>query len=147
MRGLAAGMSIHRIMMGQARDSSEDHRYEVLLSGAEDGGENAIELLRKLADGECTLVQAVKALGSQEAYDRLRLEGGEKIRKDPVYVMVDAEGRVGGLVMKSITTLRNAASLWQDQWDEVPAEARRKIRKEWLELVASMPPEIKSFKA
>jgi hypothetical protein len=136
---VAEGMSLNRLMLGQVKDGTEDHRYNELVSGAEEGRERAEVLLAAVAEGKYTLAQAVKALGSQEAYDRLRQEGGEKVRRDPVYLDLDAEtGELCGLMPKSLVTIRNAFH----HWEELPAPARRKVRELWLEVVVMMPREL-----
>jgi hypothetical protein len=146
LREVADGMSLNRLLLGTTKVSTDEHRYDELISADEEGRQRASELLQGVADGRYTLVQAVKALGSLETYDRLKAEGGEKIRKDPVYVAIDEEGKVGGLVMKSLVTLMNAATSYQDRWDEVPNKAKVEIRTAWLEVQAKLPEEIKSYK-
>ena len=141
LKQIAQGMSLNRLMLGTSKASTEDHRYDELISADEEGRTRAADLLQGVADGKYTLVQAVRALGSQEAYDRLRLEGGEKVRKDPVYLKMDGEtGALGGLFVSSMTTLRNTFQ----HWDETPAPARKKARDLWLDVVTAMPSELKN---
>jgi hypothetical protein len=139
LRKVADGMSLSRLMLGQVRDCTEDHRYEVLLSGSEDGSPNATALLLGVADGRYTLAQAVKALGSQDAYDKLRAEGGDKIRKDPVYLAFDGiEKKAVGLIPKAFTTLHNGFL----QWDTYDPDARAEMRRHWIEVIKSTPKEL-----
>lgn len=141
LKTVAQGMSLNRLMLGTSQASTEDHRYDELISAEEEGRSRAADLLQGVADGRYTLVQAVRALGSQEAYDRLRLEGGEKVRKDPVYLTMNGEtGELEGLFVKSATTLRNTFQ----HWEETPAPARKKARELWLEVVSSMPSDLKN---
>lgn len=145
-RKLADGMSLSRLMVGQEKSSTEDQRYEELLTASEEGRERAVQLLRDVAEGKYTLVQAARALGSLEAYDKLRAEGGEKVRTDPVYIAIDDKGKVGGLVMKSLTTILNATKIYEGKWDDIPPQAKTAIRIAWLEVQSKLPEEIKSFK-
>lgn len=139
MRTLAAGMSLSRLLLGQVQDSTEEHRYEVLLSGDEDGSQHAAELLAGVAEGRYTLAQAVKALGSKEAYDKLRQEGGEKVRKDPVYLDFDPIAkRPVGLIPKAFTTLHNGFQ----HWENYDPDARHEMRRQWHEVVKTMPREL-----
>ena len=139
LRQLSAGMSLSRLMIGQNKDSTEDHRYEVLLSGDEDGSARAAALLADVAEGRYSLAAAVKALGSQEAYDRLRAEGGEKIRKDPVYLDYDPIGKHAvGLIPKAFVTLCNGFA----KWDGYDPDARREMSRHFLEVVKSAPREL-----
>ena len=141
LKKIAQGMSLNRLMLGTSKASTEDHRYDELISADEEGRTRAADLLQGVADGKYTLVQAVRALGSQEAYDRLRLEGGEKVRKDPVYLSMDGvTGKVGGLFVTSLTTLRNTFQ----HWDETPAPARKMARDLWLEVVTTLPSDLKN---
>jgi hypothetical protein len=141
LKKIAQGMSLNRLMLGTSKESTEDHRYDELISADEEGRTRAADLLQGVADGKYTLVQAVRALGSQETYDRLRLEGGEKVRKDPVYLSMDgATGKVSGLFVTSLTTLRNTFQ----HWDETPAPARKMARDLWLEVVTTLPSDLKN---
>lgn len=138
--GIAQGMSLNRLMLGTSSASTEDHRYDELLSASEEGRQRGTDLLEGVAGGKYTLVQAARALGSLEAYDKLRSQGGEKVRKDPVYLTMDgATGYLDGLFVKSLTTLRNTFA----HWDETPAPARKKARELWLEVIDAMPADLK----
>lgn len=141
LKKIAQGMSLNRLMLGNSKPSTEEHRYDELLTADEEGRGRAADLLAGVAEGKYTLVQAVRALGSQEAYDRLRAEGGEKVRKDPVYLKMDGEtGQIGGLFVTSLTTLRNTFQ----HWDDTPPVARKKARELWLEVVTAMPSDLKN---
>jgi hypothetical protein len=141
LKKIAQGMSLNRLMLGNSKPSTEEHRYDELLTADEEGRGRAADLLAGVAEGKYTLVQAVRALGSQEAYDRLRAEGGVKVRKDPVYLKMDGEtGQIGGLFVTSLTTLRNTFS----HWDDTPPVARKKARELWLEVVTAMPSDLKN---
>lgn len=138
---VAEGMSLNRLMLGTYKASTEEHRYDELLRADEEGRERATLLLQGIADGKYTLVQAVRALGSLEAYDTLRSGGGEKVRKDPVYLSMDgATGHLDGLFVKSLTTLRNTFV----HWEETPAPARKKARELWLDVIDAMPADLKN---
>lgn len=141
LRGIAQGMSLSRLMLGTSKASTEEHRYDELLSADEEGRARATDLLAGVAEGKYTLVAACRALGSQEAYDTLRAEGAEKVRRDPVYLKMDGEtGTLGGLFVKSLTTLRNTFH----HWEETPAPARRAARVLWLEVVTCLPGDLKN---
>lgn len=139
LKEIAQGMSLNRLMLGRPKNGTDTGRMDELLCGEEEGRTRAIELLEAVDTGKYTLAQAVKALGSQEAYDRLRADGGEKIRKDPVYLSVDGRtGDIGGLVPRALKTLKNA---WE-KWDETPEPARKAVRRLWLEVVTTMPADL-----
>jgi len=141
LKKVSQGMSLNRLMLGNSKQSTEEHRYDELLSADEEGRGRAADLLQGVAEGRFTLVQAVRALGSQEAYDKLRAEGGEKVRRDPVYLKMDGEtGAIGGLFVSSLTTLRNTFQHWED----TPAPARKKARELWLDVVTSLPSDLKN---
>jgi hypothetical protein len=139
MREIAAGMSLSRLLLGTMKASTEEHRYDELLSADEEGRNRATELLQSVAEGRYTLAQAVKALGSQEAYDKLRQSGSEKIRKDPVYLDFDPIAkRSVGLIPKAFTTLHNGFQ----QWDSYDADARHEMRRQWVEVIKTAPREL-----
>lgn len=141
LKKVSQGMSLNRLMLGNSKQSTEEHRYDELLSADEEGRGRAADLLQGVAEGRFTLVQAVRALGSQEAYDKLRAEGGEKVRRDPVYLKMDGEtGAIGGLFVSSLTTLRNTFQ----HWDDTPAPARKAARALWLDVVTSLPSDLKN---
>jgi hypothetical protein len=141
LKSIAQGMSLNRLMLGTSQASTEEHRYDELISADEEGRGRAADLLAGVASGKYTLVQAVRALGSQEAYDRLRAEGGEKVRKDPVYLTMNGDtGKVGGLFVNSLVTLKNTFS----HWDDTPPAARKKARELWLDVVAEMPADLRN---
>jgi hypothetical protein len=141
LKKIAQGMSLNRLMLGNSAPSTEEHRFDELISADEEGRQRASELLTGVATGKYTLVQAVRALGSLEAYDKLRAEGGDKVRTDPVYLKMDGEtGALGGLFVTSLTTLRNTFL----HWDECPDAAKRKARELWLDVVMSLPADLKN---
>ena len=132
----AQGMGLNRLILGTERESTEVQRLSDLTDAVEEGRQRAIELMQAVEDGKYTLSQAIRALGSQEAYDRLRQEGGEKVRKDPVYLDIDPKtGELTGLVPKSLKTISNAF----ERWDHLPAPARSKVRDLWLAVVTQTP--------
>lgn len=139
LREVAAGMSLNRLLLGTAKASTEEHRYDELLSADEEGRAAATELLQGVAEGRYTLVQAVKALGSREAYEKLRSEGKEKIRKDPVYLDFDPIAkRPVGLIPKAFTTLHNGFQ----QWDSYDPDARAEMSRQWREVIKTAPREL-----
>ena len=141
LKEISQGMSLNRLMLGTSKASTEEHRYDELISADEEGRQRATDLLAGVAEGKYTLVAACRALGSQEAYDKLRAEGAEKVRRDPVYLMMNGEtGQIGGLFVNSLTTLRNTFL----HWEETPAPARKKARELWLEVVTSLPSDLKN---
>ena len=141
IRAIARGMSIQRLMLGTSKASTEEHRYDELISAEEEGRTRAADLLAGVAEGKYTLVQAVRALGSQETYDKLRAEGAEKVRRDPIYLAMDGQtGQLGGLFITSLTTLRNTFQ----HWEETPAPARKAARELWLGVVATLPSDLRN---
>jgi hypothetical protein len=141
LKTISQGMSLNRLMLGTSQASTEEHRYDELITADEEGRQRATDLLAGVSAGKYTLVAACKALGSQEAYDKLRSEGAEKVRRDPVYLKMDGEtGQIGGLFVTSLTTLRNTFQ----HWDDTPAPARKKARELWLEVVTSLPSDLKN---
>jgi hypothetical protein len=136
---IAGKMSLRRLVLGSQKDGTEDQRQEHLIAAAENGQERAEHLLDGVASGKYTLVQAVRALGSQEAYDRLKAEGGEKVRKDPVYLEYDFVGKCAtGLMPKALTTLSNGFKGWQS-YDE---DAKERLKADWIAVVKDIPSEL-----
>lgn len=136
---VAQGMSLSRLLLGAAKESTEDHRYSELLDADEEGRERASVLLQGVAEGKYTLVQAVRSLGSQEAYDELRKGGGEKVRKDPVYLDYDpVSKRSTGLIPKAFVTLSNGFTGWEDY----DTDARSEMKAMWLAVVKAAPREL-----
>lgn len=136
---LSEGMSVNRLLLGAQQGQTDVARLNDLIGAVEGGSDRAEALVQSVEDGQYTLAQAVRALGSQEAYDKLRREGGEKMRHDPVYL--DLDGRTGecvGLLPKSIATIANGFAKWRT----LPEPARKKLRGLWQELVAVMPEEL-----
>jgi len=139
LQEVAQGMSLNRLLLGTSKASTEEHRYDELLSADEEGRQRAAELLQGVADGRYTLVQAVKALGSLEAYDKLKAEGGEKNRRDPVYLDFDPVSKKPvGLIPKAFTTLHNGFQ----QWDSFDPDARSGMKALWKEVIKSTPKDL-----
>ena len=129
----ASKMSLRRLVIGCNTTNSEDQRQEALIAMAEDGHEIADDVLDQIANGKMTLVQAMRAAAGAIATR-------EKARKDPQYLTMDGRtGEIGGLYVKSLTTLTNAFQ----QWDDLPVPARAKARNLWLSLIALLPGELR----
>lgn len=136
---VANGMSLSRLLLGTSKASTEEHRYDELLTADEEGRSRASELLQGVAEGRYTLVQAVKALGSMEAYDKLKAEGGDKVRKDPVYLDYDPiSKRPVGLLPKAFTTIHNGFQTW----NSYDSDARSGMKALWKEVLKSAPTEL-----
>jgi len=131
-------MTLNRLVLGASKGGSDLHRISEMTDAVEEGRLRAVELMEAVELGRYTLAQAVKALGSQEAYDRLREEGREKIRKDPMYLDMDNKKQLKGLIPRALTTLRNGF----EKWEELPPPARGKVRALWLEVIAVLPDEM-----
>ena len=132
IREQAGKMSLRRLVIGCNKVNSEDQRQEALIAMAEDGSDIAEAILDKIANGEMTLVQAMRAAAGAIATR-------DKERRDPQYLTMDGRtGELGGLYVKSLTTLTNAFA----KWDDLPAPARAKARTLWLELVSSLPSDL-----
>lgn len=139
LEGVAEGMSLNRLLLGTYKARTEEHRYDELLTADEQGRTRARDLLEAVAEGKYTLAQAVKALGSQEAYDRLKAEGGEKVRRDPVYLDYDfVRKEPKGLVPAALKTLRRGFDGWAG-YDET---ARTQTRGMWREVLKAAPAEL-----
>lgn len=126
------GMSIRRLMLGSAATSDES-RLDNLITEAEAGDKAAEEMLDRVAKGELTLVQAIRAAAGAAATKN-------KQRLDPVYL--DIDGRTGeprGLFVKSLVTLTNTFA----RWDHLPEAAREKARAAWKEAVAKLPKDLR----
>ncbi len=129
----ASKMSLRRLVIGCNTTNSEDQRQEMLIAMAEDGHEIADDVLDQIANGKMTLVQAIRAAAGAIATR-------EKARKDPQYLTMDGRtGEIGGLYVKSLTTLTNAF----EKWEDLPVPARSKARNLWLSLIAVLPGELR----
>jgi hypothetical protein len=133
LRAASAGMSLRRLMLGMTKEGSDDHRYDELIDHAEQGNVSAEEILERLANGELTLVQAIRAFAGHEAT-------AGKTRADPVYLTIDgSSGEPRGLFFKSITTLGNTFA----QWAALDTPAKSAAREAWKALVANLPKELR----
>lgn len=128
----AATTSLRRLMLGSTA-TGEESRMDSLIDASEQGDTIADEILEKIAAGELTLVQAIRAKAGASA-----TKGKE--RHDPVYLDLDGEsGECKGLFPKALITLNNTFSRWNDL-DET---ARHKAKAAWKALVANLPKELK----
>jgi hypothetical protein len=128
----AEGMSLRRLLVGPAA-TGEESRMDSLITAAEAGDAAAEEMLDRVARGELTLVQAIRAAGGASTTR-------DKARHDPVYL--DIDGRTGhpiGLVPKCLVTLSNAFA----RWDTLDETARREMRASWKALVGNLPRELR----
>ncbi|MDP3851984.1 MAG: hypothetical protein Q8Q59_15890 [Luteolibacter sp.] len=125
------GMSLRRLLIGSAATSDES-RLDSLISAAESGDPNADAILDRVAKGEFTLVQAIRALGGSVTKN--------KERHDPVYLDIDGgTGRLTGLFPKCIITLGNTFA----RWDDLDESARNEAKKAWKALVINIPKELR----
>lgn len=126
------GMSLRRLLVG-ASATSDESRMDNLITAEEAGDAAAAEMLDRVAKGEITLVQAVRAAGGAAATR-------DKARHDPIYL--DIDGRTGqpiGLVPKCLITLSNAFA----RWDSLDETARQGMRASWKALVGNLPRELR----
>lgn len=126
------GMSLRRLLIGSSATSDES-RMDSLITAAEAGDHHATAVLEKVASGELTLVQAIRAAAGAAATK-------DKQRHDPVYLDIDGTtGQLKGLFPKCIVTLANTFNRWEDL-DEA---ARNEAKKAWKTLVISIPKELR----
>jgi hypothetical protein len=129
-------MSLRRLVIGCSASNSEDQRQDELITRAEAGDITAEEALERIASGELTLVQAMRAAAGA-------LATKDKNRKDPVYLDFDAETkRATGLLPKALITLQNGFKAW----DSYSTAARRALRDEWQATRLAMPDDLFSKK-
>lgn len=132
LEAAAAGMSIRRLTIG-APAAGDEARLDALIQRTEAGDPHAEEMLDKVAKGELTLVQAIRAQAGATATK-------EKARKDPVYL--DLSGTTGepiGLFPKCLITLANTF----DRWDRLDEDARRAAKSAWKATIAKLPKELR----
>lgn len=128
----ATTTSLRRLMIG-ASARSDEARMDELIDASEQGDPLADAILEKVAAGELTLVQAIRAKAGQAA-----TKGKE--RRDPVYLDIDgATGQPRGLFVKSLVTISNTF----DHWSDLDETARLKAKAAWKELVAKLPKELR----
>ena len=132
LEAAANGMSIRRLTIG-APAAGDEARLDALIERTEAGDPHAEEMLDKVAKGELTLVQAIRAQAGATATK-------EKSRKDPVYL--DLSGTTGepiGLFPKCLITLANTF----DRWDRLDEDARRAAKSAWKATIAKLPKELR----
>ena len=127
------GISLRRLTLGSADSSSDEARLDKLITASEDGDKIAEEYLEKIAAGEMTLVQAIRAQAGAVATK-------DKTRKDPVYLDIDGTtGQPVGLFPKCLITLSRAFASW-DQLDET---ARKAVKASWKAFIVSVPRDLR----
>lgn len=127
------GLSLRRLTIGSASSQSDECRLDNLISAEEQGDTHATEFLDKIASGEMTLVQAIRAQAGAQA-----TKG--KSRKDPVYLDLDGKtGQPVGLFPRCILTMANTFA----RWDQLDENARHKAKSAWKALVSNLPSELR----
>jgi hypothetical protein len=128
----AAGTSMRRLIIGSAATGDES-RMDELITRTEAGDPHAEAMLEKVAKGELTLVQAIRAAAGAAATKN-------KERKDPVYLDLDgATGQPIGLFPRCLVTLSNTFAHWED----IDESARAEARKAWKALVSKLPDDLR----
>lgn len=128
----AATSSMRRLMLGSAA-TSEESRFDALINASEQGDHLADEILDRVAKGELTLVQAIRARAGAAA-----CKG--KTRKDPCYLDIDGTtGEAKGLFVRSLITLSNTF----DHWESLDETAKGKAKSAWKALVTKLPQELR----
>lgn len=126
------GMSLRRLLIGSSAISDES-RLETLITQSEAGDPHATSMLDKVAAGELTLVQAIRAAAGAVA-----TKGKE--RQDPIYLDIDGTtGQPKGLFPKCMVTLANTFA----RWETLDEAARGAAKKSWKELVTHLPKELR----
>ena len=126
------GMSLRRLLIGSSATGDES-RLDTLITASESGDPHATAMLEKVASGELTLVQAIRAAAGAAATK-------EKERHDPVYLDIDGTtGRLKGLFPKCVITLSNTFA----RWNNLDEAARNEAKKAWKALVLSIPKELR----
>lgn len=132
LKQASEGMSLRRLLVG-APATGDESRLDHLITSAEAGCPHAEEMLDKVARGEMTLVQAIRAAAGAAATR-------DKTRHDPVYL--DIDGRTGqptGLFPKCLVTLSNTFA----RWESLDETARQAARQSWKALVSQLPRELR----
>lgn len=128
----AAGTSMRRLLLGSAATGDES-RLDELITRTESGDPHAETMLEKVAAGELTLVQAIRAAAGAAATKN-------KERRDPVYLDIDgATGQPIGLFPRCLITLGNTFAHWSD----IDEAARAEARKAWKALVSKLPDDLR----
>ncbi|MEO5915608.1 MAG: hypothetical protein ABIS50_15345 [Luteolibacter sp.] len=128
---IAKGTSLRRLVIGSGTLGGEDHRQDEIIGRAESGEELAEQILERVAAGQLTWVQAIRALAGAASTK-------DKDRKDPVYLDFDElTRRPIGLLPKAFTTLKNGLSGW-DGYDQ---DAKDLLLADWKEIQRGMPAE------
>jgi hypothetical protein len=128
----AQGTSLRRLLIGSAATGDES-RMDELITRSEAGDPHAEAMLDKVAKGELTLVQAIRAAAGAKATKN-------KERRDPVYLDIDgATGQPIGLFPKCLVTLSNTFA----HWEELDESARAEARKAWKALVSKLPDDLR----
>lgn len=132
MATVAAATSMRRLMLGSAA-TGEESRMDELIDASERGDALADAVLERVAAGELTLVQAIRARAGAAATK-------DKTRADPVYLDIDgATGEAKGLFVRSLITISNTF----DHWEDLDETARGKAKAAWKALVAKIPKELR----
>jgi hypothetical protein len=132
LENAANGMSLRRLMLGSAATGDES-RMHSLITDAEAGDPHAAAMLDKVAAGEITLVQAIRAAAGAKA-----TKGKE--RHDPIYLDIDGHtGQLRGLFPKCLVTLANTFA----RWDSLDESARAEARKSWKALAVNLPKDLR----
>lgn len=128
----AQGVSLRRLSFGSAA-ISEDSRLDALITASESGDPLADEILEKIAAGQLTLVQAIRAHAGA-------LSTKEKVRKDPIYLDLDGgNGQLTGLFPRCLITLSNTF----DHWSDIDESARSAAKAAWKALVSKLPKDLR----
>lgn len=132
LQAAAEGMSLNRLLLGCSAGNSDEQRHDELITRSENGDNEAAAVLEKIANGDFTLVQAMRA-----AAGALATKGKE--RKDPVYLDFDpVSKRPIGLLPKAFVTLHNGFV----NWDSYDVDARDGLRTMWKEIIKATPREL-----
>lgn len=128
----AKGTSLRRLLIGSSATGDES-RLDELITRTEAGDHHATAMLDKVAAGELTLVQAIRAASGAAATKN-------KERHDPIYLDIDGTtGQLKGLFPRCVITLSNTFA----RWDDLDEAARTEARKVWKTLAIHIPKELR----
>ncbi len=140
--GVAEGMTISRLQLGAPSSRGDLARLDQLQTGletAEDADEEAIYVnaMAKVESGEWSLIDALRAVGSQTAQEK-----ATERRREVVYLAIDEKtnnpkGTLPGAV--------NSLKIGFGRWNNFDGESKRAFAHMWKDLQAFVPADLKKY--
>jgi len=139
---VAEEFTLSRLQLGAPAAKGDLMRMEIITRQAEtsESEQNIYsQALEKVEQGDWTLVQAVRAIGAQEAAEKI--SEAKKAAAKQAELLIDVDSSTGEVVGAIPTALKRLQLIFE-KWEVLDATSRELARQQWKNLLLSKPADL-----